>query len=607
MRKFKLTSMYSDKFFILNVLKLLKQNDKIKYLVFVFTLIFISLLDLIGIFLISIAGYLASSRISDVKIPLFLEESMKSFNLDSMNLQQLVILLLVTSGILLVLKSLLNTLYTYRMFNFLANCQINFVQNFLKKLLSLNIYDLRKYKPQEYVFILSHGTSLTLNLYLGFYAILASEIVYLTILMSVLFTINKVIVSYLIILFVLLGYTLQKFLKPRINHIGREISRSIINSSENLISLINSYKILHVSNKKSFFVDKMTIFARDQYSSEGRQYFFEQVPKSVYEIAIVLAAFSFFSFLNIIESDLPVLTLLIIFVASSIRMLPSLLRINGVLIGLSKAKAESKSLFEINSHVNTSMEFKLNTKENKNSNLSAKNFSPLITFRGVTFGYPDSKNQLFKGLHLTIQPGFKVAIIGETGVGKSTFVDLLLGIIEPSEGQILISNENPEKAVSQWPDEIQYVPQENILINASVIENVAFGLTSAQINIDNVVSSLNLVDLGFKFSNSGAGLSSLVKPNGSNLSGGERQRLAIARALYSKSNLLILDEATSALDESTETKILDNIRKEFPKQTLILITHRINSVSEFDLFIHLSKNSIDIYKSFSEVPKTSTS
>ena len=192
-------------------------------------------------------------------------------------------------------------------------------------------------------------------------------------------------------------------------------------------------------------------------------------------------------------------------------------------------------------------------------------------------------------------------------MGKSTFVDLLLGIIEPSEGQILISNENPEKAVSQWPDEIQYVPQENILINASVIENVAFGLTSAQINIDNVVSSLNLVDLGFKFSNSGAGLSSLVKPNGSNLSGGERQRLAIARALYSKSNLLILDEATSALDESTETKILDNIRKEFPKQTLILITHRINSVSEFDLFIHLSKNSIDIYKSFSEVPKTSTS
>jgi len=601
MIKAKLEFSYFKKFFILKVLDLLDATDRIKYLFFILTLIFISLLDLIGIFLISFAGYIASTKISELKIPAILVNLFKSINIDFLNLEKLVIFLLIGSGILLISKSLLNTLYTYKMFRFLANCQIKYVKNFLEKLLNTSIFELRKYKPQEYVFILTHGTSLTLNLYLGFFGILASEAVYLTILILILYSINEIVVIYLVIIFFVFGYILQRNLKPRINHIGQEISKSIINSSENLVSLINSYKVLHVSNKKSFFVDKMTAYARNQYTSEGKQYFFEQVPKSVYEIALVLSAFSFFSFLNLFESNLPILTLLIIFVASSIRMLPSLLRINSVLIGLSKAKSESKSLFEINSHINNSINIYSDKQEFQNPNSFTKNFNPLIVFKNVSFTYSDSKFQLLKELNLSIKEGLKVAIIGETGVGKSTLVDLLLGIVEPTKGKILISNMNPKMAVSIWPERIQYVPQENILINTSVRENVAFGVTPSQINNEMVLESLELAELGFKFTDSESWLLSLIKPNGSNLSGGERQRLSIARALYTKPDILILDEATSALDDLTETKILKNIRQKFVTQTLIIITHNIKSVSDFDLFIHLSKNSINIFDTYSKI------
>jgi ABC-type multidrug transport system fused ATPase/permease subunit len=602
MSLFNLKFFYKKDAYILKVLNLLDPNDIFKYLIFIIILISISLLDLIGIFLISLAGYMASSKFDNFEISNSLDTVLIFLNLNHLSLDKLIIFFLLASGLLLVLKSVLNTIFTYKIFIFLSNCQLKFARSFLNRLLNTSLQRLRKYNSQEYVYILSRGTSFTLNLYLGFFAILISEFIYLSILLVALFTVNKIIVIYLLIFFGFLGILLQRFLKNRINKNGQQISKNIVDSSENLVSLINSYKVLLISNRKSFFIDKLTSFARIQYASEGKQFFYEQVPKSVYEIAIVMAALSFFSFLNFFESSVPTLTLLFIFVASSVRMLPSLLKINSVLIGLGKARAETNNLFEINSHIINSTDLLLADKNSVNFESRSKNFKPQIEFRGVSFRYSESNRKILEDFDLTIESGLKVAVIGETGIGKSTLVDLMLGIISPLRGQIKISEVNPKVAISKWINEIEYVPQENILINESIVENVAFGVPPTQIDEELVIKSLHLVELDQKFVSMDMGLLSRIETSGLNLSGGERQRLSLARALYSKPSLLVLDEATSALDESTEARILNNIINEFPAQTLILITHRIKSISEFDLFIHLTKSSIKIYNSFSKIP-----
>lgn len=240
--------------------------------------------------------------------------------------------------------------------------------------------------------------------------------------------------------------------------------------------------------------------------------------------------------------------------------------------------------------------------------LTRKRIKPLqinedIKFKKVNFIYKSNTRPILANLNLTIRKGEKVGIIGKTGSGKSTIVDLLMGLLEPLSGEILIDNLNINDPINSsllasWRVSIAHVPQNVFLINATIAENIAFGIPKNEINMAKLKKVCEQALLSNFIENTEGGYFSITGERGIKLSGGQCQRIGIARALYKESNILVLDEATSALDNQTEAliiKSLENIDREI---TLIFIAHRYSSLKNCDRIIEIKNGKVESEGSF---------
>ena len=225
-----------------------------------------------------------------------------------------------------------------------------------------------------------------------------------------------------------------------------------------------------------------------------------------------------------------------------------------------------------------------NNNENKEKILSRDKeltFKDKITFQGVSYSYENSTN-ILNNINLSIDKGDHVGIYGETGSGKSTFLDLFMGLLPPQKGSIFIDKQNLFKENYQycWISMISHVPQSIFLKEGNIAENIAFGETMETLNYDLLEKSSKTAQIYKFIKQKKNGFLSIVGERGIRLSGGQKQRIAIARALYKQRNILVLDEATSALDESTEEKILDSIFNMDKNLTIIMVTHRTSSLNK---------------------------
>jgi ABC-type multidrug transport system fused ATPase/permease subunit len=200
-----------------------------------------------------------------------------------------------------------------------------------------------------------------------------------------------------------------------------------------------------------------------------------------------------------------------------------------------------------------------------------------------------------------VQPGDFIALRGALGAGKTTLVDCLLGILDPDKGKVLISNEPPLYAISKWPGSIAYVPQDVVVINGTIKENVAMGYPSSSYADESIWNALNVAHLDEYVNSLPDGLNSSVGDRGTKMSGGQRQRLGIARALFTKPHLLVLDEATSALDGETETRISDSIQQLRGTVTVVIIAHRLSTVKNADKVVYLKEGRVMAQGNFNEV------
>ena len=216
----------------------------------------------------------------------------------------------------------------------------------------------------------------------------------------------------------------------------------------------------------------------------------------------------------------------------------------------------------------------------------------IIEFENVDFSYNDKKNLVLKKLKFNIQKGQCIGIIGESGSGKSTLVDILLGLFVPTNGDVLFNGESIFLNPSIWRKNIGYVPQQSILIDDSIKKNIAFGEIDEKINTSKIIECLKEVQLFEFVNNLEHGMDTFVGEKGVKISGGQRQRIAIARALYNDPKILIFDEATSSLDKNTEEKIMKSIYSFKKSRTLIIISHRITSLINCDLWYEIIKGSI---------------
>lgn len=243
------------------------------------------------------------------------------------------------------------------------------------------------------------------------------------------------------------------------------------------------------------------------------------------------------------------------------------------------------------------------------NHISQLPFESEILFKDVNYTYPNSLNPAVRQINLKIPAFAKVAFVGTTGSGKSTILNLLLGLLTPQVGQILIDgNELNNGNFDNWRNQIGYVPQEIYLLDDTIASNIAFGISKEDIDLSAVEYAAKLANLHeFVVRQLPDGYSATVGERGVRLSGGQRQRIGIARALYHRPKILIFDEATSALDNITEFSVMESIKNIDDKITVILVAHRLSSVSYCDTIFMVENGEVCACGSYPELLDRNTS
>ena len=216
-----------------------------------------------------------------------------------------------------------------------------------------------------------------------------------------------------------------------------------------------------------------------------------------------------------------------------------------------------------------------------------------VECKNIRFRYTEHGPWVIDGLNLTIAKGARVGLVGTTGSGKSTVLDLLMGLLEPNSGEILIdSNRLEANSLRAWQRSIAHVPQHVFLADASVTENIAFGTPAEDIRMDNVREAAHRAKIAEFIEGKPAGYATLVGERGVQLSGGQRQRIGIARALYKQASVLILDEATNALDSQTEQSVIRSLMPPSRETTVVIVAHRLTTLKDCDIIIEIADGRI---------------
>ena len=373
------------------------------------------------------------------------------------------------------------------------------------------------------------------------------------------------------------------------------------------LKLINqalaSFKELKISNREKFFLRSFNFINLGLEKLGLFNYLITSIPRLFLEVTALLSVVVVSVLLYLVEDNtysiIPLISLLAV---TAVRLIPSL---NAITTSLTTLRFRKPS-FELIVH-----EIK-KLKENKNSEIKEKlivenkktfNFKDELIIKDVHFKYLDANKAVLENLDLKIKKGSKVGIIGRSGAGKSTLVDLILGLLKPQKGQIYVDENKLHEVVNSWQGQIGYIPQEIYLLDDSIKNNIAFGIEKENINdelINNVVKVAQLEELVLSLPNK---LETVIGNRAVKLSGGEKQRIAIARAVYNNPEILILDEATSALDIDNENKILDEINRNLSDKTIIIISHRNNTVKNCDIIYVMEDGKIIDNGKFQDVMK----
>ena len=322
------------------------------------------------------------------------------------------------------------------------------------------------------------------------------------------------------------------------------------------------------------------------------------VSKYVIETSVILGALLIGAIQFILQDATHAIGTLTIFLAAGTRIAPAVLRVQQGMIAIRGSIGQAKPTLDLLEELGDSP---LIENTNDAPETVHEGFTPIISIKDLIFKYPGSQKIAIDVARLEIPAGSSVAIVGSSGAGKTTLIDILLGVIKPDAGQISISGLPPLEAITRWPGAISYVPQDVVIAEGSIRENVGLGFPLANATNELVMHALEIANLESFVDSLPNKLESQVGERGANISGGQRQRLGIARALFTHPLLLVLDEATSSLDGQTESSISQAIQSLKGHTTVVMIAHRLSTVKNADLVVYLADGKIIDVGSFEEI------
>jgi ABC-type multidrug transport system fused ATPase/permease subunit len=340
------------------------------------------------------------------------------------------------------------------------------------------------------------------------------------------------------------------------------------------------------------------------------------VPRISIETCIVLAIVFFTSIYSLNQSGDGVVAVLGVFAVASIRLVPT---VSQFLAGIGKLRGDSYAIHMLYldlkaldqerelqkqdillSLASKPKISKINLIEKK-YNFHAASFLSQIDLKSLKYSYPGIATPAIDDVSLIIRKGESIALIGKSGAGKTTLVDIILGLLQPDQGDICVDNISIYQNLRAWQNLIGYIPQSIFLIDDTVEKNIAFGVPDALIDADRLRKAVQAAQLSELVAQLPNGIKTSVGERGIRLSGGQRQRIGIARALYHEREILVLDEATSALDNETENLVTESIKSLSGEKTMIIIAHRLSTVKHCNRIYSMDKGRIVKHGSYREV------
>jgi ATP-binding cassette, subfamily B, bacterial PglK len=369
------------------------------------------------------------------------------------------------------------------------------------------------------------------------------------------------------IYFKFVGKILKK--KVRVAYFERGEKSKIINQVLNSIIEIKLYQ------KTNFFIKKFTESISREFKSIVFYEIFSKVPRQIIELLIItLICFAIYFSSNIGINVKDVISIILLYFFAAMRIYPS---INNIVIFRLTLVQNQISIKKICHDIKNESQLS----ENIDHDYEKYNFEDSIKIKNLSFEYPGREITL-SNINFEIKKNEIIGLVGITGSGKSTLVKIIMGLFEPTDGEILIDNNHLKNIKYKWQKNFSYIPQNFYILDDTILENILFGVDKKEVDNKLLQETLKFTSLDKFINELPEKINTTVGPNGKKLSGGQLQRLAIARAMYKNRNILVFDEATNSLDKKTEGEILDKIYRLKGSKTIIIISHNHKILDKCD-------------------------
>lgn len=583
---------------VLRSLRVIPSENRKKVVLATILQVGLAVLDLIGVAVIGILGALSVTGIQSQQPSDRILRVLELLQIDSFSFQTQVAVLGLIACVIFIFRTVLSIIITRKVLFFLSRQGAQITVRLLNQLLGQSLLQIQSRSTQETVYALTTGVSaITLGVLATSVALIADTSL-LIILLAALFAVDYIMAITSVVFFGLMGYFLYRSMSVKAQELGAINSKLSVVNNEKVIEVLDSYREAVVRNTRQFYVKEISRYRFKLADVLAEMQFMPSVSKYVIESGMVVGAVLIAGAQFVIYDAPTAVATLSVFLAAGTRLGPAILRLQQNLIQIKGATGSARPTLLLVDSLPTSSslgDFQMQLDREH------PNFVAEVEMSKISFTYPGQETPALRAVNFKVNRGESIAIVGPSGSGKTTLVDVLLGLLNPDEGEVKISKISPRRAIENWSGAVAYVPQNVAIMNGTIRENVTLGYPVGPEVDEFVHEALRLAQLSDLIKEMPAGLDTNVGERGAKLSGGQRQRLGIARALFTNPQLLVLDEATSSLDGQTESDISAAINSLHGQITVVLIAHRLSTVRMADEVIYVSRGEIIARGSFEEV------
>jgi len=583
---------------IKKVLLLLDKKDRFKLFLVLIINMFLAFLDLLGVAFIGVASAVLIRGLQGLAAGDQVTRFLELFNLDGLPLQVLLISLGSTAIFFFILKTILSVYFLRKTFRYMSTRNAQISSSLVSKMLNRPVEKIYSKSIQHQIYNVTGGVERLVGGVITSLVVIAADLVLLLVMIVGLMAVDPITSVGTFMVFTGIGFLLYFLLHKRVANLTTKSAYQNIYFNQKISEGINSFRDLFIKGGREFYVNEIRKTKMQLAGYEAELKFIPNISKYTIEISVILGIALISGIQFYLFDSNRAIAVISVFLAASTRIAPAIIRLQQNVISVKSSLSAAKPTFDL---IDELIGIKELEKVETVINISHTNFLPKVKLENLKFTYTDAMDDTIQGISLEISEGKFIALVGPSGGGKSTLIDLILGLLAPSSGSISISGLTPVDAIKKWPGSIGYVPQDVFIENSTVKANICLGFNPESVSDDLIWQALQLADLSDFVKGLDGQLSYKISDAGKNLSGGQRQRLGIARALLTKPKIVIFDEATSALDAETENRVSESILKLTGECTVIFIAHRLSVVRSADMIYYIDKGKIVNQGTFEEL------